>query len=334
MAWPLDARSRLLLSGGTGFFGRALLRHWLAGAQQGLPTPAVTVLARAPQRFLQQFPEFAGAAWLSFHRSDILQPETLPWTGAFTHVLHAATESTLGPQLSALERYQQIVDGTRNLLELARRCQARRFLLTSSGAVYGPQPAGLAAFPESWLGAPDPLLEASAYGMGKRSAEHLCALYANAHGLETVVARCFAFVGPDLPVDVHFAIGNFIRDAVQADAITVKGDGSAMRSYMDQADLAHWLLLLLEQGRSGQAYNVGSPEALSMAALAQRVRDVVAPGKAVHILGTRTADSPIHRYIPDVSKAGQEFGLHLSVALDTAIERSALALRRAGRQTG
>lgn len=332
MAAPLDAQSHILLSGGTGFFGRALLRHWLAAAQAGLPAPAVTVLARAPQRFLQQFPEFAGAPWLRFHQADILQPQTLPVGAAFTHVLHAATESTIGPQLPALARFGQIVDGTRNLLELALRCGAGRFLLTSSGAVYGPQPAGLAAFDESWLGAPDPLLEASAYGMGKRCAEHLCALYSREHGLETVVARCFAFVGPDLPVDVHFAIGNFIRDAVQAEAITVKGDGTAMRSYMDQADLAQWLTVLLGQGRNGQAYNVGAPEALSMAALAARVRDVVAPGKAVHVLGTPVANRPVHRYIPDVGKAQRELGLHNTVPLDTAIAHSAQALRGAGRK--
>jgi len=324
---PLDARSHVLLSGGTGFFGCALLRHWLAAARQGLQTPTVTVLARAPQRFLQRFPEFAQEPWLRFHPSDILQPQTLPWAGSFTHVLHAATESTLGPQLPALVRFQQIVDGTRNMLELAQSCQVGRFLLTSSGAVYGPQPAGLPAFPETWLGMPDPLQTASAYGMGKRCAEHLCALYAQAHGLETVVARCFAFVGSDLPVDVHFAIGNFIRDAVQADAITVKGDGRAMRSYMDQTDLAHWLIVLLGQGRKGQAYNVGSPEALSMAALAARVRDVVAPGKPVHILGIPVANSPCQRYIPDVAKASLELGLRITTPLDTAIARSAMTLR-------
>jgi len=73
-----------------------------------------------------------------------------------------------------------------------------------------------------------------------------------------VVARCFAFVGADLPLNVHFAIGNFIRDALTADALTVSGDGTPLRTYLDQSDLAHWLFTMLERGRSGEDYNVSS----------------------------------------------------------------------------
>ena len=65
--------------------------------------------------------------------------------------------------------------------------------------------------------------------------------------------------------------------------ITVSGDGTPVRSYMDQRDLARWLEVLLLQGCAGQAYNVGSDVAISIAELAHRVRDLLAPGKPVHI---------------------------------------------------
>jgi UDP-glucuronate decarboxylase len=218
----------LLLTGGTGFFGKALLRHVLA---TGLPVEAsVVVLSRNPELFLSGYPELAANGKISFVKGDILNRESLPWGHAFSHVLHAATDSTIGPSLTPLQRYDQIVDGTRNILDLAVATGARRFLLTSSGAIYGPQPTDLEALPEDWPGSP-PLAEPStAYGQAKRAAEHLCALFGAQHGLDMVVARCFAFVGPDLPLDVHFAIGNFIRDARTADAITVLARPSAPTS--------------------------------------------------------------------------------------------------------
>ena len=142
------------------------------------------------------------------------------------------------------------------------------------------------------------------------------------HGLETVVARCFAFVGPDLPLNVHFAIGNFIRDALTADAITVSGDGTPLRTYLDQSDLAHWLFTLLEHGRPGQAYNVGSDEVISIAALAHLVRDILAPDKPVHILGQPNPGAARNRYVPDISKVSHQLGLGVTVSLAEAIRRT------------
>jgi UDP-glucuronate decarboxylase len=145
------------------------------------------------------------------------------------------------------------------------------------------------------------------------------------HDLEAVVARCFAFVDPDLPLDVHFAIGNFIRDALTADAITVSGDGTALRTYLDQSDLAHWLLTLLEHGRPYQVYNVGSNEVISIAALAHLVRDILAPEKPVHILGQPNPGAARNRYVPDICKAHQQLGLTVTVSLAEAILRTGLS---------
>ena len=171
---------------------------------------------------------------------------------------------------------------------------------------------------------------ANAYGVAKRAAEHLCALYAVEYGLQTTIARCFAFVGSDLPLDVHFAIGNFIRDALQHGEIIVAGDGTPLRSYLDQYDLAQWLLTLLDHGKSGQAYNVGSDRAISIADLARLVRDTVAPGKPIRILGKTTGTSERNLYVPCIDKARKELGLDVTIGLPSAIRVTAdAALQRA-----
>jgi dTDP-glucose 4,6-dehydratase len=133
------------------------------------------------------------------------------------------------------------------------------------------------------------------------------------------VARCFSFVVPDLPLNLYFAIGNFIRDAVTAVAITVFFDGSLLRTYLDQSDLSHWLFTLLEHGRRGQACNDGSDEVTSIAELAHLVRDILAPNKPVYVLGQPDSGSARNLYVPSVSKVLHQFRLSGTVPLADAI---------------
>lgn len=317
----------ILLTGGTGFFGKALLRYWADLESDGQDISTVTLLSRDPARFAAQYPALVSHRWLQLVQGDVCNPDSLPKGLTFTHVLHAATDSTTGPQLTPLQRFDQIVNGTRNILDLAISTGASRFLLTSSGGVYGPQPLHMEQIPEDYLGMPDPLNPSNSYSVAKRCVEHLCAIYGEQYGLETVIARCFAFVGKDLPRDVHFAIGNFIRDALERAEITVAGDGAPIRSYLDQRDLAEWLTVILERGQSGRAYNVGSDEAISVGDLANLVRDVIAPGKAVTILGKReyAKSSGQHRnvYVPSINRAREELGLEVRIPLRDAIRDAA-----------
>lgn len=325
---------RILLTGGTGFFGKALLRHWINMAREGQIEAKVTVLSRDPDRFAEQHPSLVAQRWLRLVKGDICDRDSLPHGQAFTHVLHAATDSTTGPQLTPQQRFDQIVDGTRNLLDLAVACGAGRFLLTSSGGVYGTQPPDMMRIPEHCHTMPDPLDPTQAYSVGKRVAEHLCALYMQAHRLPVVVARCFAFVGPDLPLDVHFAIGNFIRDALWGNSIQVNGDGSPVRSYLDQSDLAQWLWELLMRATPAQAYNVGSDQPIAIADLAYMVRDLVAPSKSVHILGNASGDQRRNLYVPDIQKIQSELGVQVRIPLSESIIQTAAAARSRGSQHG
>ena len=152
----------IFVTGGTGFFGRALLRHWMAMNERGSFSEEVGILTRSPKFFLDSYPEFSKLSWLKLFEGDVLDFSTLPKNIEIDRIIHAATESTNGALLTPHETYNDITNGAINILNFAVQHNVRRFLLTSSGAVYGPQPDTLHKIPEDYLGCPDPLRPSSA----------------------------------------------------------------------------------------------------------------------------------------------------------------------------
>jgi dTDP-glucose 4,6-dehydratase len=313
---------KLLITGGTGFFGKALLRYWRENSKVLANYDSIILLSRNAEKFVKEYSYLLFDKRIKILNGDVLDIKSLPNNEVVTHIIHAATDSTNGPKLEPLDRYRQIVLGTENLLEFAVRKQVKKFMLVSSGGVYGPQPQDMMQIPESYCGMPDPLDPNATYSVGKRVAEHLCALYCAKYGLEYVIARGFAFVGQDLPLDVHFAIGNFIRDAIYSEEIIVKGSGMPVRSYLHQDDLAEWLMVMLEKGKPGAAYNLGSDEAITILELAYLVRDLISPRKRVIIKGEIDVINKKDRYIPSLEKLKKELDLRVNINLVSAISKS------------
>jgi dTDP-glucose 4,6-dehydratase len=133
-------------------------------------------------------------------------------------------------------------------------------------------------------------------------------------------------VGHDLPMTAHFAVGNFIGDALLGRDIILNGDGTAVRSYLDQRDLVVWLLNILENGKPGEAYNVGSDQEISILDLAYMVKDLLAPNVNVIIRGAKFQSTDRNRYIPDIAKAKYELNLKVEITLDRAIKDAVLNL--------
>ncbi len=278
---------KIFISGGTGFFGRSLLDTIDFSTASEL-----CLLTRNGEKFLREYPEAGKIHCLRLLEGDV-RNFAFP-AGKYDYIIHGAASASLKQEKEAPdEMVSTIRDGTIRVLDFARTCRAERMLFISSGAVYG---KFYAPVREDAPTSPE-----TPYGKAKLASEQLCLQ----SGIPCIIGRFFTFYGRHLPRNSHFAIENFLRQAAEEDCLTITGDGKAVRSYLDADDLANWIMTLLLHGRTGEIYNVGSPEAISIKELAERLSG----GKPVRILGKK---SPLQAdfYVPDVSKAARE--LHLS----------------------
>lgn len=277
----------------------------------------ITVMARAAGILRHQHPQLL-VQGVELLDSDITTCNTLPKAD---FILHAAASTDARNYLARpQEERRNIQAGTLNFCALAERfCRDSRVVYASSGAVYGQQPAALAEVPEDYAGGAlsEMSPEKHDYAAAKRDGELAVSALGKA-GLSVSVARCFAFVGPFLPRNQHFAIGNFIEDGLRGRPISVSARHSVIRSYMHADDLVRWLLLLAGLASNEcPVMNVGSDQGILIGDLAKMVARYFSVAAEVPELSSDRVD----RYVPSIERA-RTAGLHLHFDLKSALDRT------------
>jgi nucleoside-diphosphate-sugar epimerase len=311
----------VFVTGGTGYFGKWILETFAYCNDTLSLNTKVVILTRDVSRFRETNQYFFGNKLFSFIEGDI---NTFAFPDEkFDFIIHAATDSdSVKYKTSPLLMFNTIVEGTRRALDFAVQCGANDFLYISSGAVYGKQPLEVSQIPEEFTGGPGIDITDSAYSEGKRAAEMLCTLYSSKYGFQIKIARCFAFVGPYLPLDKHFAIGNFIHDCLENRPIIIKGDGTPLRSYLYSADLVIWLIKILVEGKNCRPYNVGSEDAISISDLAKTIATISDKVLEIKVLTKGNDLSNTEKYIPSTKRARTELGLKQLIDIQDSIRRT------------
>ena len=305
---------RGFITGGTGFFGKSMLDYRLRYPKWEWANAEWVILSRSPEKFKSCFPKLANQNGVSFISGDVRDfafPE-----GKFDAIIHAATSAVT--TLSDEEMTSVIVDGTRHVMDFAKAANCKTILFTSSGAVYGPRTS-----PAQEDDACNP---STAYGKGKLWAERMLI----EAGLNVKIARCFAFVGEYLDRNIHYAIGNFIRDCVGKQPVVINGDGTPLRSYLYADDLVEWLFKILACGKSGRPYNVGSDTAVSIRELAEMVCLIIGHHNEIIVKGQPT-NQPPSVYVPNIMRARRELSLGVHTGLKEAIAKMAGIARDGGK---
>lgn len=310
----------ILITGGTGFFGVWMLSALAAIKKRLEGDMRIVALSRDPHKFLARHTQSDLALGVEFITGDVkdfLLGDVRP-----DYLIHMATtnaEETFAGE-DQLKKLETLYLGTKNVLE---QCgpKLEKVLFTSSGVAYGNSKSGV--FSESDNTAPDTGDIGSALALGKMTAEYLVVYYAKKFGYTYSVARCFAFSGQYLPLDIHYAFGNFIMDVLEGREVLVRGDGLERRSYLYVGDAVAWLLRLLAEPANGM-YNVGSEGTISIADLALKVASRSKRNAGFVVLSENQDTGNFRRmsYIPSTRKITQAYpSLREWTSLDYAIDR-------------
>jgi len=312
----------ILITGGTGFFGKWFL-ELISFANKNYSTNIfISVITRNEAKFFLENPQYKNNKFLKIIQQDILELKNID--DKFDLLIHMASTSakeTFNGESDA-NKINILLNGTKNIMELAINNNISKVLFTSSGVVYGPSSKTLENI--NVLTDSINVQEKNGLAKGKVLAEDIISTLSLKNNINYKVARCFSFIGPHLPLDIHYAIGNFIKDAIFNNEILINGDGSPYRSYLYMSDTLIWLIKLLVGTEEG-IFNVGSERKIQIIELADMVRDIIAPSKKVIIQEKKIDEGNFKRdiYLPNTKKIRKTLGVQEWTSLEESIERTA-----------
>ena len=253
----LEGRT-VLVTGATGLIGSLLVKTLLFRADRF--GTDVTVVAQVRNRTKAE-QVFAGQKefWngrLLFLEADVLTAYPACFQADF--IVHtASTTASRDFVEKPVEVIETTLQGTRNVLELARRCASQSTVYLSSMEVYGKLPHERVTEKDS--GYLNPLAVRSSYPQSKRMAESLCAAYAAQYGVHVSTARLTPTFGAGVQPGDNRVFAQFARSAMQKKDIVLFTTGQTKRDYLYTADAVRGILSILLLGHAGEAYNISTP---------------------------------------------------------------------------
>lgn len=258
--WAQLADSRILVTGATGLIGTLLVKALLYYADSREISYTVVALTRSREKGRSCFAAFAPhiqQGLLEIAEGDVQQP--LPETLVADYILHAASVTASAEMVSnPVGTIMTTLDGTRHILELARRSNSRSCLFLSSMEVYG-------RLENEWVQESDSgylnlATVRNCYPLSKRLAENLCVAYHSQHGVHVKTARLTLTFGPGIPKSDNRVFAQFARSVLEGKDIVMHTAGTTKRDYLYTADAVRALLTILLLGADAEAYNVSDPD--------------------------------------------------------------------------
>ncbi|MBN2576655.1 MAG: SDR family oxidoreductase [Deltaproteobacteria bacterium] len=287
-------RQRILVTGGAGFVGSHLCERLVADGHEVVCLDNFFTGTHANVAKLRDNPRF------ELFRHDVQEALTMEVDQIF-HL--ACPASPIHYQRNPVRTIRTAVEGTLNLLDVARECGAR-ILIASTSEVYG-DPAQHPQT-EAYWGNVNPIGPRACYDEGKRCAEALATSYADQYGVEVRIARIFNTYGPRMHENDGRVVSNFIVQALTEKPLTVFGDGKQTRSFCYVSDLIEGFVRLMASEHGAAPVNLGNPRESSMLELATLVKQMTGSKSAI-VHAPLPKDDPARRN-PDITRAQELLG--------------------------
>ena len=276
LPWDKLQDASIFISGATGMIGSCLIDALMVRNQEYGLRCIIYALSRNRENACARFATWSGSSYLRLIEGDVNDCIPFPKDEICDYVLHLA--SNTHPVAYATDPIGTIttnIIGTRNMLDLAVRVSAKRFLFASSNEIYGENRGDKELFDESYLGYIDCNTLRAGYPESKRCGEALCQAYRSQRGLGIVIARLTRSFGPTLLPSDTKALSQFLRNGLNGEDIVLKSDGNQYYSYTYTADAVSGLLTILLKGQDGEAYNVADSSCdIRLKDLAQLIADL------------------------------------------------------------
>ncbi|MBD3159832.1 MAG: NAD-dependent epimerase/dehydratase family protein [Candidatus Lokiarchaeota archaeon] len=206
------------------------------------------------------------------------------------------------------------LNGTLRVLETAKACGAKRFVFSSSAAIYG-DPASLPVKEDA------PIEPMSPYAASKAAAEQYIKSYQQSYNLKSTILRYFNVYGPRQAYSEYSGVVSiFINQALTGKNLTIDGDGKQTRSMIHVKDVVRATIgAACEKNTVGETINISGQESISIADMAETIRGLVSSSKS-DIVHTEPREGDVRHSIGDITKAKDLLGFTPEISFQEGVE--------------